>query len=341
MVSIYDVAKHAGVSKSTVSRVLTGNSNVNKDTKQKVLDAIDELGYSPNASARALPMKKTNSIGIVLERLYDPFFSELIQGIGQQGEDSQYNLIYCDAKGLFDVKTRYIEYLTQGRVDGLVIFGSYITDESIIRKLSQRKFPFVLIENEFNFPTNSILLDNAGGALNATNHLIMLGHKKIAHITGNMNTKAALDRLNGYIQALQKQMIGVEGKYIAYNYGNNKFEEGYTSMQNLLALDELPTAVVGFDLIRSYGAVQAIYDAGLKIPDDIAFVSFDDQIFYDKRFNGPELTAIKLPLYEMGKESIKVLIDTIEKKTDRPVRKIFETDLIIRESCGALNQNKN
>lgn len=340
MVSIHDVARYAGVSKSTVSRVLNDKSNVNEETKQKVLQAIEALGYSPNASARALSLKKTNSIGIVLERLYDPFFSDLIQGIGEQGEAEQYNLIYCDAKGLLEVKNRYIEYLTHGRVDGVIIFGSYLTDESLIRKLSNRKFPFVLIENEFNdIVTNSILLDNVGGALEATTHLLNLGHTKIAHITGNMNTKAALDRLNGYILALQKRGITTDGEYIAYNYSNKKFEEGYASMQKLLSVKEVPTAVVVFDQIRSYGAVQAIYDAGLKIPEDIAIVSFDDQNIYDKRYNGPELTAVQLPLYEMGKESVKVLIQAIENESFEPVRKIFETRLLVRESCGGKKQS--
>ncbi|MRH41595.1 LacI family DNA-binding transcriptional regulator [Aquibacillus halophilus] len=335
MVSILDIAKHAGVSKSTVSRVLNNNENVSEKTKRVVLDVIDDLGYRPNASARALSSKKTNSIGIILERLYDPLFSELIQGIGFW-DDHRYNLIYCDAKGEPEVKSRYIDYLTNGPVDGVVIFGSYISDESIIKKLSDRKFPFVLIENEFkDFETNSILMDHEGGAYKATDHLISLNHKKIAHITGNMNTKIALGRLNGFILAMQKFNLMIVPEYLAYNYSNNnKFEEGYSSMQRLLSLNERPTAIFVSDQDRAYGAIQAIADVGLKVPEDISIVSFDDQKIYNKRYNGPELTTISIPFYEMGKESVRVLIDFIEKESSNPVRKLFETKLVIKNSCA-------
>ena len=334
MINIIEVAKHAGVSKSTVSRVLNEKDNVSEKTKRHVLEVIKTLGYSPNTSARALSIKKTNSIGIVLERLHDPLFSDLIQGMGQT-ENNQYNLIYCDAKGLIEVKSRYIEYLTNGPVDGVVIFGSYLTDESIIKRLANRNFPFVLIENEFNdFESNSILMDNEGGALDATSHLLDLGHTKIAHITGNLNTKSALSRMNGFILGMQKRMISIDHDYLALNYSNMKFEEGYNSMKRFLNLNQRPTAVFVSDQIRAYGAIQMIYDSGLRVPEDVAIVCFDDQKYYDKRFNGPELTAVSIPFFEMGKQSIEVIIDVIENKSNSPLKKVFKTQLIIGDSCG-------
>jgi LacI family transcriptional regulator len=337
MTNISKVAELAGVSKSTVSRVLNGKANVNEKTKQKVLQAIEQLNYVPNASARALSLRKTNSIGIVLERLHDPFFSELIRGIGEKGEAEKFDLIYCDGKGDLEIKNRYIEYLTHGLVDGIIIFGSYLKDEELIRQLVNRHYPFVLIENELNdVQTNSILLDNVGAAMGATEHLLNLGHERIAHITGNMNTKAALDRLNGYILTMQRKGILIAGDYVAYNYGNSKFfEEGYESMKKLLALPEIPTAVVISDQVRAFGAVRAIQEAGLSVPDDIAVVSFDDRIYYDRYYTGPELTAMQLPLYEMGKEAVKVLVQAIQDPSIPPARKVFETHLLVRESCGA------
>ncbi|WP_163538160.1 LacI family DNA-binding transcriptional regulator [Gracilibacillus sp. YIM 98692] len=341
MVSITDVAKYAGVSKSTVSRVLNGKVHVNKETERKVLDAIDLLGYSPNAAARTLSTKKTNSIGVVLERLHDPIFAELIQGIGEQGGKDNYYVIYSDAQGMLDEKNKYIEFLTHGRVDGVLIFGSYLTDKALIKKLSDRNFPFVLIENEFDdVPTNSILIDNVGGAQKGVNHLLELGHKKIGHITGNMNTKAALDRLNGFILAMQGKQLIIEGEHIAYNYSKKRFEDGYRSMTQLLNASERPTAVFISDQIRSYGAIQAIYDKGLTVPNDIAVVGFDDQKFYDKQYNGPALTTISQPFFDIGKESVRVLIDEIEERNENLVKKTFDTELIIRQSCGAKQKVK-
>lgn len=331
--NIVDVARYAGVSKSTVSRVLNEKDNVNEETRLRVQKAMEHLGYMPNIAARTLSLKKTDCIGIVVERLYDPFFCDLIKGAEDGANQCGFNLIFCDAHGE-EKKKGYINYLAQGKVDGIIIYGSYLTDEKVVKQLVSSGFPFLLIENSFeDMDVNSILINNTQGAYNAVQYLIGLGHRNIAHITGNMNRKVSLDRLNGYVTAMQQHGISIPNQYIAYNFSADKYKAGVQRMEEYLALRQIPTAVFCADYETAYGAMHAAEQAGLKVPRDLSVIGFDEPRYFEKRFTGPELSTVKQPLHNIGKESVVLLADIIEGKAVTPVKKFFDTELLIKESC--------
>ena len=333
--NIIDVANYAGVSKSTVSRVLNGKDNVSKETRLHVQKAMEDLGYMPNIAARTLSLRRTDCIGIVVERLYDSFFYDLIKGAEDGAHACGLNLIFCDAHGE-DKKKGYINYLAQGKVDGIIIYGSYLTDEKLVKQLVCSGFPFMLIENSFeDMDVNSILINNKQGAYDAVEYLIGIGHRSIAHITGNMNRKVALERLNGYVTAMQQYGIPIPNQYIAYNFSEDKYQAGIQHMQEYLALQQVPSAVFCADYETAYGVMYAAEQAGLKIPVDLSVIGFDEPKYFEKRFIGPELSTVKQPLHDIGKESVMLLADIIEGKKNAPVKKNFETELLIKARCDS------
>ena len=203
MKTIKDVAAYSGVSLTTVSRVVNGSDKVSPKTKAKVDQAIKELGYFPNNAARSLVKKQTDSIAILLRNIHDPFFTDLIRGIEDASASLGRNIIFCSPGKDEKVRDRYIEYLTNGISDAIILYGSLFTDKAMVEHLQEVGFPFLLIENNFQMmPVNQFLIDNVAGARDAVNYLIRHNHKRIAHVMGNPNKKVILERLNGYIETI-------------------------------------------------------------------------------------------------------------------------------------------
>lgn len=295
MATIKDVAELAGLSVTMVSRYLNNLKGVSKESQEKITAAIRELNYRPNGIARSLVLQKTHTIGIVVDDLCSPFIFELIEGLESGAEDfdreEKYNVIFCNSNGDVQRKQRHIRFLTQGRVDGIVIYGSLIQDDSIVSQLAATNFPFILIENDIGgIDVNKVLIDNTNGAYTATEHLIKLGHRCIAHIGGDLNLKITLDRMNGFVRALQDNNIPIDRSLIIFpdfsqqkskgytdKYGNQSmfFESGYYEMKKLLTKGNHPDAVFFATDLSAFGAIKAINEAGLRVPEDISIVGFD------------------------------------------------------------------
>ncbi len=334
MATISDVAERAKVSKTLVSRVLNNRTGVGEASRKRILEAIKELNYRPNELARSLVLQKTQTIGIVIDTLCIPYYFDLIKGFEEGGDEEDYNIIFCSGRSDPIIKSKYINFFTHHRVDGLVIYGSLFSDEGIIRDLAAAGFPFVLIENEIpNLEINNILIDNFGGAYKATEHLIKLGYKKIFHFSGDMNTKVSTERLNGYIRAMQDYGIPMDKDSIIYTQFKEK--SGYGNMKHLLKRQTLPDAIFFAADISAFGAIRAITEAGLTVPGDIAITGFDDDIPDSRDIIFPGLTTMKQPLREIGHQSIKLLTRSINNPYSKPLSKTYKTELIIRESCGA------
>lgn len=339
MVTIKVVAEKAGVSPATVSRVINNSGYVSEETRKRVEKAIEMLGYVPNNAARALVKRKTNTIGVVVNNLHDPFFHDLIKGFEDGATESSYNVIFCSALGE-DVaaKERYVKYLTNGVADGIVLYGSYFSDEYIINYLVDINFPFILIENEIpGRNVNNLLIDNIGGAENAVQYLISLGHKRIAHIVGNPNRKVNIDRMNGYINAMHKNAINIDSSYIKYI--SKDYTSGYDKMKELLLSDNRPTAVFcSDDAIASY-AVRAALDLGFRVPDDVSVMGFDNQTILPDGYKGPDITTMEQPLYQIGKDSIYFMTKVLANdKRVEPIRKVYSTRIVIKETVGPANE---
>jgi DNA-binding LacI/PurR family transcriptional regulator len=352
MPTIKDVAEKAGVSVTLVSRTLNNLKGVKLESRAKIMQAVRDLNYVPNGLARSLVLQKTHTIGIVLDNLGSSFISRLIKGLEKGAEDfdkmNVYNVMYCSSNGDIQKKQRHISFLTQGRVDGILIYGSLVTDDEIIFNLSQSSFPFILIENDLEgVDVNKIVMDNVDGAYRATQHLIGLGHRRIAHVTGNINLKITLDRLNGYIRALQDAQIPIDPSLIVYpDFGTaseNKagdiwstdtfFRCGYDSIKKLMDRENRPDAVFFATDISAFGAIKALEEMELSFPEDVSIIGFDDERPSDFGCSFEPISTVRQPLELAGYTGIKRMIHSLQNPEAPKERTVLKMELVIRGSC--------
>ena len=336
-VTIKDLAKLSGVSLATVSRVINQKGYVSQELSAKVLRAVEETGYRPNQAARSLVQRRTDSIGVIVHNLHDPFFYDLLRGFEQAAAEISYNVLFASVLG-GDTKSKekYLQYLSGGVVDAVVMYGSYMSDEEMLRCASPASsVDYMLIENDIQgFKCNKLLINNVQGAYSAVEYLMGKGHTDIAHICGNPNKKVTIDRLNGYLAAMRDKGLEVQDGYLQQLSAD--YRNGYARMKSLLALKNRPTAVFcSDDAIASY-AVRAALDAGLRVPEDISIMGFDFQTNLPERYRGPDLTTVKQPLYQIGFDSITLLAGQLKKgRFDQPERKVYDTQIVEQETvCG-------
>ncbi|MBN2008877.1 LacI family DNA-binding transcriptional regulator [candidate division KSB1 bacterium] len=339
-VTIYDVAKRAGVGIGTVSRVINESPQITAATKTKVLKAIKDLNYQPHALAQGLARKKTQMIAIVVPFFTGYFFNELLRGIQQEIFKYQYNLVLYNIDEGEQIDELLKKALRERRVDGALLISHQISDK-IANKIKISSLPFVLVDS-YHPSLDSIVVENKQGAFEATRHLIQLGHKKIGMIDGQLKSSPAKIRLEGFKQALLEYNIPFKKEYLVisdYITGQHGFnrEAGYHAMKQLLKLaPNHPTAVFVSSDIQAVGAIKAIDETGLKIPQDIAIVGFDDIEIAE--FLG--LTTMRQPMLEMGKLAVQRLISKISNTASKDFKISFSTKLVIRNSCGALGHSR-
>lgn len=332
MVTISEIAQKAQVSRTIVSRVINNRPGVSEETRNKILAIMKESNYTPNALARSLAMQKTQTIGVVMDNLCDSYFFKLIAGLQDAGEALNYNIIFCSGRNKAELNQRYVEFLTQGRTDGVIAYGSYHQDQELFDRLESRSCNFVLIEG--NIPSrkiNNVVLDNFKGAYTATEHLIQMGYRNICHFTGDMNYKVSLDRFNGFIKALQDHSIPIGTSNIIYA---DFFEEsGYTQMNKMIEENNVPDAIFFGADKTAYGAMRAMFEHGMHPPEDIAIIGFDDDTPETTSILFPGLSTIRQPLYEMGAASVELLVKAINTPGMEPEIKVFNPELVLRETC--------
>lgn len=332
--TLEEIARRSGVSRSTVSRVINQQPNVSEDVRKRVEAVIQETGYQPNLAAQTLVSKRSWMIGLVLPRsvsslFTDPYFPRLTQGIAKGCNRFDYTL------GLFLVSTKEDEekilprVSRKGMLDGVLIQSGQIGDQLIERMMSSN-LPVVVIGSPLHSKDVSYIdVDNTSGAYNAVSHLIRLGYQRIGTITGILGSAAADDRLEGYKKALIERGRNVEDELIAE--GDFTEAGGYYAMQQLLP--SRPEAVFAASDLMAIGAMRATREAGLAIPEEVAFVGFDDVSI--ATYADPQLTTIRQPIARLGFNAVEILIDLIENGIVPARRIIMDTELVIRESCGA------
>ena len=332
--TLEEIARLSGVSRSTVSRVINRQPNVSNNVRLRVEAVIQETGYQPNLAAQTLVSKRSWMIGLVLPRsvssfFTDPYFPRLLQGIAQGCNQHNYTL------GLFLVGNKEDEekimprVSRKGMLDGILIQSGQVGDQ-LIDRMVNLDLPVVVVGSPLHADEISFIdVDNVNGAYNAVSHLIRLGYQRIATITGLPGGAASADRLEGYEKALTErgrnpdQSLIVEGDFTEVG--------GYYAMQRLLPAK--PDAVFAASDLMAIGAMRAAREAGLRIPEDVAFVGYDDVSV--ARYASPQLTTIRQPIAQFGVNAVGILIDLIENGI-QPVRRIImNTELVIRESCGA------
>jgi LacI family transcriptional regulator, repressor for deo operon, udp, cdd, tsx, nupC, and nupG len=325
-----DVAKLANVSPATVSRVLSNPELVSKETRQKVLDVINQVNYKPHIVARQFRTKETKIILVVVPDITSAFFSKVLRGIEHVAVNNGYQVILGDTENDIEREKEYINLLLQKQADGMVLLTARL-NKTNLEEISEH-FPMVLAceyMDGLNVPTVSI--DNISSARKATEHLIKLGHTKIAHITGPINVILSRDRMRGYQQAMMSHELDIDSAYI--QEGDFSFESGYNQTLKLLALENPPTAVFAFNDEMAMGAIKAAKDSGLKAPEDLAVVGFDNVKM--SSVIEPNLTTINQPKYEIGKKAMELLLKIINGESINKKKFVMKDELVIRESCGA------
>ncbi|MCZ0756552.1 LacI family DNA-binding transcriptional regulator [Anoxybacillus sp. J5B_2022] len=328
MVTISDVAKLANVSTATVSRVLSNSGNVKKETTEKVLEAIQKLNYQPNILARQLRKLETKTILVVVPDITNTFFSKILRGIEHVAIENDYEVLLGDTGNNVERERVYLDILRQKKADGMILLTARL--ESHLLEEIASEFPVVLaceyLEGS-TIPTVSI--DNVSSARKATEYLINLGHRRIGFISGPLNVILSRDRLKGFRQAMAQHNIPIESFLV--QEGDFSFESGYNMMMKFLALDQPPTAVFAANDEMAIGAIKAIKSKGLRVPDDISVVGFDDIQFAS--IYEPALTTISQPMFEIGKKAMELLIKLINKDQLEKNQYILRDRLIIRDTC--------
>ena len=328
-ITIHDVAAEAGVSFGTVSRVINNDVHVKKETRERVLEAIDRLDYVANRQARSLAGGKTNSIGLLVPDLGTAYIGEIIRGIDMELSLADLDLIVYTTHRAAHKEAGYVTNLASGMVDGLLlVLPRHPID--FIDTLSKLDFPFVLIDHQgTGEDCPAVGATNWSGGFNATEYLIKLGHKRIGFITGSMDLGCSKDRLEGYRSALRMYHVDEIPELI---YEGNFFQQdGYTGALTLLDLPEPPTAIFASNDVMAMGVLDAVRNKGLRVPEDISVIGFDD--IPQASLIKPGLTTINQPLEKMGRVATQILLDMLENQGKEPKRIELPTSLVIRESC--------
>lgn len=335
--TLEDIARLAGVSRSTVSRVVNHHPNVRDTVRKRVQEVIQTTGYHPNAAARTLASQRSSMIGLVLPRsvssfFSDPYFPRLTQGIAQACNQFDYTLALFLVGTKEDEEKIFPRVSRNGLLDGLLVQSGQL-GEVLIDRLVSTGIPLVIIGRPFQANDVSYIdVDNVNAAYNAVSHLIRVGYKRIGMISGAANSTVSLDRKEGYKRAMLERGRDVDETLIAE--GDFSEASGYYAMQQLLPV--APDAIFAASDLMAIGAMRAAREAGLNIPEDIAFIGFDDLPL--ATIPTPTLSTVRQPIYQFGMQSVEILIDLIENGLMPPRRFIMDTELIIRESCGAFRR---
>jgi len=332
--TLEDIAQLVGVHRSTVSRVINGSPRVSPEVRDRVLQVIRETGYQPNAAARTLASQRSWMIGLVLPRsvsvfFTDPYFPHLTQGIAFGCNNHDYTLCLFLVGNKEDEEKILPRLSRRGMLDGILI-QSGTPDDKLIDQLNASSIPSAMIGRPNNPEGLSFIdVDNVKAAEIATDHLINLGYHRIATITGPIGSTVTADRLEGYRKSLEKNGRALEKALI--EPGNFSEIDAYNAMKVLL--ERQPDAVFAASDIMAAGAIRAVKEVGLRIPEDIAFVGFDDIPLGG--LSTVPLTTIRQPITKFGVKAVELLIDLIENGTTPPKQIIMDAELIIRDSYGA------
>jgi DNA-binding LacI/PurR family transcriptional regulator len=336
-VSIKDIARAAKVSHSTVSRALSDSPLVSDETKTRIQRLAHEMGYSPDAQARGLVMGRTQTIGTVVTTITDPFIAEIVQAVEETAHDHGYTVILSSSNAEPEREIEAVEMLHSKRVDGVIVTSSRI-GALYQAHLDRLGVPVVLINShsEQTGPyTFSVNVDNRHGACLATQHLIQLGHRRIAYVTGPADHSDDLARLSGYQQALSQAGIPFDPQLVVP--GTGRTGGGERAWPTLQALTDPPTAAFCYNDMTAIGLLQAVRETGLSVPDDLAIVGFDGIPFAS--YMQPALTTVAQPTSEMGKramEMVLALLSDLELGAQEVANVVVRGELIVRESSGAI-----
>ena len=332
MPTIGDVARRAGVSVVTVSRVINGARNVRPVTRQRVEQAIQELGYVPSVAARSLRSRRTRSLALVVPDITNVFWTTVARGVEDAAHRHGYSVLLCNTDESLSKQSRYLDVVASHRVDGVII-APCDCDGRNLRRLRDQGIPTVLVDRRVEgWEVDSVCGDSVAGARALVRHLLALGHQRIATISGPRSTSTAADRVAGYCIALAEAGLSADPRLV--RWGEYRAEAGERLCEALLAEGLAPTAIFAANNVIAMGVIAALGRRGLSIPRDVALVSFDD--LPDASHLFPFLTVAVQPAHDMGLQAAALLLSRLEAPPRlEPRRVVLPVCLIVRRSCGS------
>lgn len=335
-VTVYDIAKEAKVSVATVSRVLNGTAPVKASTRAKIESIMNRHQFQPNALARSLSKRETGIIGVILPDITNPFFPEVFAGIMHEGQESGYTFFLCDTLGDYEKESEYLNIMQEKRVDGILFMGGRVNlndcSDAMVQEVVEHanKIPMVLVNGNLKkADLTRVATDEYAGTVLAVQHLIELGHTKIGFIGGQSVMATTTVKLRAYRKCMREAGLPIREEWVLPD--DFSVDAGISQMQRLLSLPERPTAVCCVNDFTAIGAMKTAIERGLRVPEDISIVGFDDTLL--ARHFIPELTTVSQQAYELGQTAVKVLRQAINQERVKKLTSL-SPKLIVRQSTG-------
>jgi len=331
VVTIKDVAREAGVSVGTASQALRESPSVREATRHRVRAVAVRLRYQPSALARGLVTRRTHSVGLLISDISNPFFIRAVRAIEDGAQENGYNVILCNTDEDPAKETQYLRVLIEKRVDGIIL-ATTAGSLQAVRDVRWRRIPLVLFDRELpRVAADTVKVDSVLGGRLAADHLLSLGHRRIAIIHGPVVRSTGAERLQGYLSALRE--AGVRPDPALIREGNFKADSGRELAHRLLELSSPPTALFCTNNLMTVGALQTLGEWGVRIPQDLSLVGYDDMEWWT--LTHPPLTTVGQPVYELGREAMRLVLAQIQTpRRRRPQRVVLKPELILRDSCG-------
>jgi DNA-binding LacI/PurR family transcriptional regulator len=332
--TISDLAKLTGLAKSTISGVLNNKEGFSEETRQKVLKAAEQLGYVPNELARGLTSKSTRSIGLIIKDITNPFYNHITKGVQEVAEEHGYTVFLCSSGESHKAEIKHMEAMTRKRVDGLIIAPllEEVTFDHFY-DLKKKGIPFVLLGRIPGLSCDTFEFDDYGGGRQATEHLLQCGHTRIGFVQGPRTSRAAKLRFAAFLDTMKDHGLVPDPRHVFDH--TSSLAEGMEIGRRLAEMEDRPSAVICFDDLIAIGLIKAFQGAGLRVPDDLSVVGFDDI-----EFNTFPLTTVSIPTYDAGKAMAWTLFDRILQRRESGYKHIqFEQRLVVRASVKVLGAN--
>jgi LacI family transcriptional regulator len=337
MANIKDVALKAGVSVTTVSHVVNGTRFVKEESRKRVEEAVRELGYVPSGVARSLKHNATHTFGVLLPNNSNPYFAEILRGVEDRCFAAGYNVILCNSNEDAARQATYLRVLAEKRIDGLVLVSSH-RDAALREALSELKIPLVLLDREVaGLACDLVEVDHVAGGMLATQHLLDLGHPYVACISGPAELSPSSQRRAGWKRALAE--AGVARREGDLERGDFSPRSGYLAMQALLKRKSRPTAVFVCNDLMALGALAAAYEAGIRVPEELSIVGFDDIEL--AAFSTPALTTVVQPKQQIGTTAAELLLERVQESRTEARRVILQPQLKVRASTAPPSRRKD
>ncbi len=330
MPTIYDVAERAGVAPVTVSRVLNNSGYASEATRQRVETAVAELGYTPNRLAQGLRSKQTQTLGLVVTDITNPFWTTVARGVEDAAHLEGFSVVLCNTDESESKQSQYVDLLLQKQVDGFVLVPAG-NDLKALLRIQKRGVPVVVVDRRVPVPADSVRCDSETGAYHLTQHLLERGHRRIAALSGSRTVSTATDRVTGYRRALEDAGVPVDERLIFHRSFTQ--QAGYEMTTAVVEVSPRPTALFAVNNFIAIGAIRALRAAGLRVPEDMALVAFDDLPL--TLIIEPFLTVASQPAYEMGQRATELLLSRLAGGgEENPVEIVLPTVLTVRSSSG-------